>query len=316
MSPGKFYRFSKDSLNLVEARWARTRLVAVAVVATVVLGYGVIEINQMLGDLLGIHVGRVGYLTSENEMLKGQLKLLSGRLSALEQRLVALNDQENEFRLLVDLSKVDEDTRRAGVGGAEENLDFGFSPDVNDLLGNLHHTLDRAERELQLQYRSYQEVDATYEKNKVRFAHLPAVKPMVGYYDVHSFGVRMHPVLHIRKMHEGLDITNEVGTSVYAAAEGVVEFAGRTGGGYGIMVEIDHGYGYTTAYAHLSKALVREGQKVKRGELIAKSGRSGLVSGPHLHYEVRYKGVRENPVDFFFDDISIQDYRRQITALD
>ena len=316
MKAGKIYYFSKDSLKFVEARWARTKLVAAVAVATLVAGYGIVEINQMAGDVLGLHMGRVGYLTAENDMLKGQLRMLSGRLSSLEQRLTTLNDQGNEFRLLVDLPKIDEDTRKAGIGGTEDNLDFGFSSNVNDLLGSLHHSMDRAERELQLQYRSYQEVDATYEKNKVRFAHLPAIKPMVGYYDVHSFGMRMHPVLHIRKMHEGLDIANDVGTPVYAAADGVIEFAGRTGGGYGIMVEINHGYGYTTAYAHLSKVLVREGQKVKRGDLIAKSGRTGLVSGPHLHYEVRYKGVRQNPIDYFFDDISVQDYRRQLAALD
>ncbi len=135
---------------------------------------------------------------------------------------------------------------------------------------------------------------------------------MEGYYIPHSFGMRLHPVLRIMRDHPGLDIANDVNTPVYASGDGVVRYSGRTGGGYGIMVELDHGFGYTSAYAHLSRALVREGQKVKRGQLIGRSGRIGLVSGPHLHYEVRLNGIRQNPLDYFFDDVSILEYRRQV----
>jgi murein DD-endopeptidase MepM/ murein hydrolase activator NlpD len=242
--------------------------------------------------------------------------MLTRRLTSLEHQLVSLNDRGNELRLLVDLPKIDEDTRKAGTGGTPAVLDFGLSPDVNGLLADLHAMMERTERELQLQAQSYREVTAAHEENKARFAHLPAIKPMDGYYSLQGFGMRLHPVLRIMKMHEGLDIANDVGTPVYATADGVVEFSGRTGGGYGIMIEIDHGYGYSTAYAHLSKTLVREGQRVRRGELIARSGRTGLVSGPHLHYEVRHKGLRLNPIDFFFDDIRVKDYNSQLASLD
>jgi murein DD-endopeptidase MepM/ murein hydrolase activator NlpD len=99
---------------------------------------------------------------------------------------------------------------------------------------------------------------------------------------------------------------------VYATADGVVRFAGRTDGGYGTIVEITHGYGYTTLYAHLSKVLVRSGKTVHRGDVIAQSGRSGLVTGPHLHYEVRYNGVMQNPSDYFFNDIEASQYRTML----
>ena len=109
-------------------------------------------------------------------------------------------------------------------------------------------------------------------------------------------------------------IITDVGNDVYATGDGVVRYAGRTQGGYGAVIEMSHGYGYSTLYAHLSRVMVRPGQAVKRGELIAKSGRSGLVSGPHLHYEVRYNGRKQNPVDYFFDDVEAARYRAQLAS--
>ena len=136
-----------------------------------------------------------------------------------------------------------------------------------------------------------------------------------GVYSVNGFGMRVHPVLRVYRMHEGIDITNDVGTNIYAAGDGTVQFAGRTAGGYGVVIELQHGYGYSSLYAHLDRVLVRPGQQVKRGELIAKCGRSGLVSGPHLHFEVRRSGRKMNPVDFFFDDVEAARYRAVLASL-
>jgi murein DD-endopeptidase MepM/ murein hydrolase activator NlpD len=112
--------------------------------------------------------------------------------------------------------------------------------------------------------------------------------------------------------HEGLDIANDVGTPVYATGDGVVESAGRTSAGLGVTVVVNHGFGYTTVYGHLDRLLVRAGERVKRGALIARSGRTGIVTGPHLHYEVRYRGILQNPVDYFFDDIDYQKIKEQL----
>ncbi|GBD91038.1 murein DD-endopeptidase MepM [bacterium BMS3Abin04] len=121
------------------------------------------------------------------------------------------------------------------------------------------------------------------------------------------FGMRMHPILHIRRMHNGLDIIANIGTKVYAPGAGKVSFVGRKNG-YGKVVEIDHGFGYVTLYAHLSKQFVKRGQRVKRGDLIALSGNSGrLTTGPHLHYEVRHDGIPLNPRNFMYDDIKLFD---------
>lgn len=316
MKKNTLYYFSGNSLKFVEARWMRTKLAIRTIVIAVVLGGLVFEVNQMTGDVLGLGIGRGRYLSAENRQLRNQLSVLSTRLAGLESELSSLNNRDNELRLMVDLNQIDDDVRQVGVGGSEERAEYGVSQEMNALLSDLYEKMGRAERELQLQSRSYQDVVERYETNKVRFSHLPAIKPMQGYYDVNSFGIRMHPVLRIMKPHEGLDISNDVGTPVYATGDGVVRFAGRTGGGYGIAVEIDHGYGYKSFYAHLSKVHVREGARVKRGDLIGKSGRTGLVSGPHLHYEVRLNGVRQNPLDYFFDDVSVQEYTAQIARLD
>lgn len=312
----KLYYYSTDTLKFVEARWAKTRLAVVTLVVAVVSGAVVFEGNQYLNDPLGLGLGRASVLAAENTVLRAQMSMLEQKLGGLERELADLNEQGNEFRTLVDMPKIDEDTRQAGVGGVEERIEYGVSTDVNEMLVRLNTMAARAERELQLQYRSYEEVVRKFDDNKLRFAHLPAIKPMAGYYSVHGFGPRLHPVLRIIKPHEGLDIANDVGTPVFASADGIVEYAGRTRGGYGIMVELGHGYGYTTIYAHLSKVIVKEGQRVKRGDLIALSGRTGLVSGPHLHYEVRLNGIRQNPIDYFFDDVDYVEYREQNLVLD
>ena len=312
----KLYYYSTDTLKFVEAKWAKTKLTALTLVVGAVLVTAVVEINQYMDDAMGLGFGRASALAAENAILRDQLRVLSFKLSALDGQLAGLYTQGNEFRVLVDLPQIDEDTRRAGAGGTIDRVEYGTSIEVGNLLGNLHDMAERAERELRLQTSSYEEVVKRYEDNKVRFAHLPAVKPMEGYYSANGFGARLHPVLRIIKPHEGVDIANDVGTPVYATADGIVDFTGHTGGGYGNLVELNHGYGFTTAYAHLSTVLVREGQKVKRGDLIARSGRTGLVSGPHLHYEVRFNGIRQNPIDYFFDDVNYQEYKNQQLVFD
>jgi len=312
----KLYYFSGDTLSFVEARWAKTKLAGVTLLIAGVIGMTVFEGNQYLGDALGLGLGRASVLAAENAVLRAQMDLLAGKLNGLERQLAILNDRGNEIRTLVDMPKIDEDTRKAGIGGTDNRREYGVSADVNQLLVDLNSLAGRAERELQLQAQSYEEVVERYEANKMRFTHLPAIKPMDGYYSIHGFGTRLHPVLRIIKPHEGLDIANDAGTSVFATGDGVVEYAGRTQGGYGILVELSHGFGYTTAFAHLSKVLVKEGQRVKRGDLIALSGRTGLVSGPHLHYEVRLNGIRQNPIDYFFDDVNYQQFQEQNLVLD
>jgi murein DD-endopeptidase MepM/ murein hydrolase activator NlpD len=309
MKKTKLYRFSAESLSFAEARWARTRIFSMGLLLSVGALWGLFVLNQQYGDMLGLESLQRSALVNENRILQGQLQFLNRKLDGVMAQLNTLGDRDNQLRLMANLPKLDEDLRKAGVGGTEERVDFTSSAGVNDLLNNLRGTAEQAERELQLQLASYDEINEAYKENKVRFAHLPAIKPMEGFYSKHDFGMRLHPILNIYRMHEGIDIINEAGTPVYASADGTVDFTGRRGG-YGLAVEINHGYSLKTLYGHLSKILVREGQKVKRGELIARSGNTGLSNGPHLHYEVRINGVAQNPTEYFFDDINPPDFQK------
>ncbi|HEV8538722.1 MAG TPA: M23 family metallopeptidase [Bacteroidota bacterium] len=240
--------------------------------------------------------------TRQEKALQDQLSVLKSHMDALENGAKGLNTLGNELRLRVALPPIDKEVTSAGTGGALPNTELHSNADASaKILDSTMTTLQHLSGEFKIQQQNYDEIINKYEYNKGYFASIPAIKPMEGVYSPDGFGLRMHPVLGIFKTHEGLDIVNDVGTPVHAAGDGVISMAGESGGGYGIVVAINHGYGYETLYAHLSKVLVREGQRVRRGDLIGKSGETGLVSGPHLHYEVRNKGVCRNPVDYFGD---------------
>ncbi|MBF8293579.1 MAG: Peptidase protein [Bacteroidetes bacterium] len=310
----KLYYFSSKSLSFVEARWFKTKAIVLSMICGMVMLVVGFETNQVFDDVLGLGLQKNQALAAENTVLRDQLRGLGGRLQGLQNRLAALSDQGNELRLLVDLPKIDEDTRSAGFGGTDERIDLGIPSGINRALNDLRLSISKAEKEVQLQQVSYTEAVSKYDGNKQMYPCLPAIKPMEGFYTMSSFGMRYHPVYHQWMPHEGLDISNDVGTPVYATGDGVIEAAGRTQAGLGTMIAIDHGYGYTTVYGHLDRVLVGTGERVKRGAMIARSGRTGIVTGPHLHYEVRFEGVLQNPVDYFFDGVDYPKTKTQLAS--
>lgn len=304
------------SLDLREVRFFKTKLVGSGFILGCLTVGVLLLLNYLFADVVGVGYNQMTNLATENRILKEQVQTLAQKMSSVESALDKLSDRGNELRLMVDLSKLDEDTKKASTGGSVTPQANAFvTGDAAQILASSQALIDRLSREVRLQQSSYEEISKRLDYNKAFFAHLPAIKPMAGYYSVNGFGMRVHPVLHVYRMHEGIDIANDVGTNIYAAGDGVVHFAGRTAGGYGVVLEIQHGYGYSTLYAHLDRILVSVGQQVKRGELIAKCGRSGLVSGPHLHFEVRQNGRHLNPVDFFFDDVEAARYRAELASV-
>ncbi len=303
-----------DQLHLREVKWYKLRLTG-GIIGSVVLVLGLIlVVNHFVNDVLGIEHDRVSLLLRENKLLQDQMAAIGSQVHSFQSNIDSLDQQGNVLRLMVDLPAIDRETKTAGTGGALPSPAPQVSDQTSEVLSSVSTELVRLKGEIAVQEQSYRQIVSRAQFNKGYFSALPALKPMDGYYSRSGFGLRMHPVLGIFRTHEGLDIVNDVGTPVYAAGNGTVEMAGQSGGGYGIVVVINHGYGYQSLYAHLSKSLVREGQHVKRGDLIGKSGKTGLVSGPHLHYEVRHNGVAENPVNFFFDDITPLQYRSQIAS--
>ncbi len=256
-------------------------------------------------------------LLIENRVLTEQLSRAEKQIDALSSQLdqLAITDQKL-YRTLLNANPIPEDVRKAGVGGAEAYPEFNrLRPEVGTLLRRTAAKLDELERKFYIQRASYEELLALASRHEKALRELPAIIPAEGPV-VSGFGRRFHPVYKAFRMHQGIDILVNTGTPVVAAADGIVIFAGRSPG-YGYNVRIKHPEsGYITLYAHLSRFArdLRKGKRVKRGEVIGKSGRSGVVSGPHLHYEVRDARTNRpvNPITFFAPGMTPEAYQKLV----
>ncbi len=254
------------------------------------------------------------WLKAQNESLIHEINSLGYRVDTLEFSLTALHSTDNDlYRSLLGVEKIDNGEWNGGIGGSYEE-----DPNKPSVLKEAEKRLDLLQNKVSLQSKSYNQLYDELRDKKDELRHTPAIKPVSGRI-VSGFGMRMHPIHKFRRMHWGLDMQASTGTEIYASADGVVKLAGRSVGGYGKQIEIDHGgYGYITKYAHLSKIMVKKGQVVKRGDLIGLSGNTGLSKGPHLHYEIVKNGKKIDPIDYFYGDLTPDEYvkLREEAALD
>jgi murein DD-endopeptidase MepM/ murein hydrolase activator NlpD len=296
----KFYYFSEKSLNFLEIKHFKEKALTVFIISVLLFSSILFGIFYFVSNLYT----KDDYLQSlkkENELLKDKFSLLTERYGHLESELKSITDFSNELRLAVNLTPVSIEERKLGIGGSN-----AISKLYSELGSDITAAIDLADnvlRKFEFEKMQYEEIASKLKTNNNLFESIPAIVPTDGKYSSESFGMRLHPILKINKMHNGIDIVNQFGSPVKATGKGKVVFAGAKGG-YGLTVEIDHGFGYQTVYAHLSKINVREGQIVNRNQMIGKSGNSGLSSGPHLHYEVLHNGQNLNPAEFFFDEYS------------
>ena len=245
-------------------------------------------------------------LKNTNASLMEQLNTYHGRVSKLELAVNDLHQKDNQFyRSMLSAEPINEGVWEGGKGGAD-NFQFSEHPSV---LKETEKKIDQLNHKIQLQSNSFDYLKKLFAQNEVKLQHIPAIRPVAGGV-ISGFGMRRHPIHKIHKMHTGLDFEAQKGTPIIATGDGVIKTAGVTEGGYGIQIEIDHGYGYITKYAHLSVLKVNHGQKVKRGDVIAYSGNTGLSSGPHLHYEILRNGSKIDPIDYFYRDLSPQQYAK------
>ncbi len=294
----KLYYYSRSDLSYRAISGGRLSL---GLLSLIVASSLLTMVSGYFGfDLFGLKSLRADSVSRENAVLKAQLGSLNGKLDNFQSVMKALGQSDYQLRTSVNLPPIPQDMRRVAVGGVEVNRDYGVSSDANGLIASATNTLDVLGREAKLQQQSYADILDKYENNQKLFEHIPAIDPIRGGIVTDGFGMRFHPILQMRLMHEGIDIVADVGTSVFSTGDGTVSYVGPRGG-YGTVVEIDHGFGYTTLYGHLAKSLVREGQKIKRGQIIALSGDTGLSTGPHLHYEVIRNGIHVDPRAYFFN---------------
>lgn len=240
--------------------------------------------------------------------LNKEVKKLDAILNNVEQR------DDNIYRVVLGAEPIEKSVRDAGVGGADRYADIR-EKDIqhNDLVIALHEKVDKLRRKLYIESKSQDEVVLLAEKKEKLYAAIPAIQPIANRQLIalaSGFGLRIHPVYKVKKMHNGIDFAAEIGTPIYATADGKVITVDVKFSGYGKMVEIDHGFGYKTRYAHMHDFNVRTGQNIKRGDLIGYVGNTGLSTAPHLHYEVHINGAQVDPVHYFFNDLTAAEYER------
>ena len=302
----KLYYFSKSKLQFIEIKNYKVKLVSYFTLAVLTFSAFIFGAYFFINSITNPGNSLIA-LRSENETLKKKLLTISDQYEILNKQVDSLSKHDRELRLAADLEPISDEEKKLGIGGGSFDNALDFLNDESSFkLKKALSFVDEVSRKIEFEKSQYNEIGKKLSENKKLFAAIPAIKPCTGTVGLHGFGMRLHPILGIKRMHDGIDIITDRGTPVHATGNGKIDFVGYRGG-YGLCIEIDHGFGYRSVYAHLSKTLVKKGQNVKRGDLIAKTGSSGLATGPHLHYEVHHNGVYENPTGFFFDNISFFD---------
>ena len=256
----------------------------------------------------------VADLREENTNLEAQYRVLSQRLNeSLEVMEDIRQRDDNLYRVMFMAEPVSSDVRNATYTGTNRYEEFEKLENAELVIATTQK-MDMLARQLYIQSQSFDEVVEFYKNHEDMLSHLPAIQPVANK-DLKrmasGYGYRIHPIYQTRIFHEGMDFSCDIGTPVYATADGVIKKA-RWEKGYGYLITIDHGYGYETRYAHLKSFNVKPGQKVIRGETIALSGNSGRSSGPHVHYEVLQKGRPVNPANYYFMDLDAEQYDEMI----
>ncbi len=241
------------------------------------------------------------------QMLSQELNRIDDVLGNIQQR------DDNIYRTILESDPISASVREAGFGGVNryEYLEGYVNSDL--MIDVFEHT-DKILKKIYVQSISYDEL-ISKAKNKEQMAICrPAIQPVSNKelkYVASGFGMRTHPVSGVRKFHEGMDFAAPTGSDIYSTGDGVVTKT-EYSGGYGLTVVVDHGFGYETLYAHMSKTSVMKGSVIKRGQILGKVGNTGISTGPHLHYEVHKNGRTVNPIDYFYNELSPEEYVRLV----
>ena len=254
-------------------------------------------------------------LINEINHLVNQYEVLDNKMSKIE---VVLDDiqkrDDNIYRTIFEADPIPTSIRKQGFGGINRYKELeGFSN--SKIIIETSSKIDQLTKQLYLQSKSFDEIiDLTKDKLSM-LASIPAIQPVSNKNlkrMASGYGYRIHPIYKTRKLHTGMDFSAKIGTEIYATGNGKISKVRRSKKGYGNYVEINHGYGYKTLYAHMSKSIVKKGQKVKRGEVIGYVGNTGTSVAPHLHYEVHKNGKKIDPVNFYYNDLSTEEYSKML----
>jgi len=250
-------------------------------------------------------------LQEQNEDLRDNYRQLKDRIESLQQQMKELEKRDNDvYRAIFEASPIP-DSARAKEMEAKLEIETVRRLKDNQLVGSILNTLNTLTSRIEAQKKSYNQVEELVKIKEQLLARTPAIQP-VSNKDLNriasGFGYRIDPVYKTTKFHAGLDFSAPQGTPIYATADGTVTTAGNTGNGYGNHVIINHGFGYETLYGHMVRVKARNGQAVKRGEVIGWVGSTGKSTGPHCHYEVHKYGDKIDPIYFFYNDLTPEQF--------
>jgi murein DD-endopeptidase MepM/ murein hydrolase activator NlpD len=269
-----------------------------AAAAALVLGYMTVSRT--------VDLSKSARLTQENTRLEQQLDELNGRLATLADTLTRISQRDARIRVLANLEPIDPQVQAAGIGGPTVAGVEGDAGSAMRRTSEVRVDLNALIRRANLLASSFKETADSLAVHSARLSATPSIMPTQGWLSSAFSSMRSHPILHVARPHEGIDVTAPMGTPIEAPAAGVVREAGWESG-YGNTIVIDHGFGTVTKFAHASKILVREGQRVSRGQRIALVGNTGLATGPHLHYEVHVNGRPVDPLRYVLPEHVVTD---------
>lgn len=255
-------------------------------------------------------------LMRENENLKIQFSYLDKRLQEQQKVLDDIAQRDNNiYRLYFEANPIPIEQRKAGFGGVNRYKSLE-DYENSEMIIDVTKKMDVLSKQLAIQSKSLDEIVNMAKNKEEMLASIPAIMPVKKETLTRmasGYGMRMHPILKIKKKHEGMDFTAKRGTPIFASGNGVVTRANRSTT-YGNVVYIDHGYGYQTRYAHMHKIIIKKGKKVKRGDLIGYVGNTGRSVAPHLHYEVRYNGKPVNPMGYYYGNLTPKEFKEMQIA--
>ena len=255
---------------------------------------------EILSDML--YEKRLNEFKKNYNIMSENLKHLQKRLEDIDSKVLVIEEKDKAVRNYAGMPEIDLDIRKLGTGGygiKTNILSDNIAPMINEELIALHLDIEKISRNVNLEIKSYESIYDKVKKDINRISKIPSIRPVKGGYLNSSFGYRKDPIDNVMRFHQGQDITVKSGTPIHSPADGVVKRA-YYAGGFGNHIKLDHGNGYTTLFAHLSKIKVKHGQKVSRGEIIGLTGNTGRSTAPHLHYEIHHYGESKNPLDYFF----------------
>jgi murein DD-endopeptidase MepM/ murein hydrolase activator NlpD len=261
-------------------------------------------------------------LTRELEQLKYQFTSINQQLDLMANIVEDLHEKDAQVhRLIFGIENMDEDVWNVGTGGSDRLQDLILFKNSGKLLKTTLEKTSKLESQLQLQANSLESLLELANDRENYFASIPSIKPVSSGVIkdkkmplLSGFGMRIHPIHKIARFHTGIDFTAPTGTPIRATGNGKVILVKRESSGYGLHVIIDHGYGFKTLYAHMSKVDIKEGQMVTKGQKIGAIGNSGTSTAPHLHYEVHVNGTPVNPVKYCLDGLTPEEYKDLVEA--